>query len=175
MLGRAVLEMRQNPSTLDLKVLNDGRAELDLGIATDLLHSLLVERGDSILVGPVAGRRVGVDVFGALGVGELDNEFALLVEGGAVCEALEAARNEGAEGGRGGKFGIVGLVGGVDAPFDAAEVVGGVFHAFDGAGEVFGVTVVVVRTSARCRSDEDGVGGIGGVDDALGALDRGFG
>lgn len=58
------------------------------------MNSALVECGDGLLVVPVSRRRVEEDALAVLFVGELNDELVLLVRGGAVGEALEAARNE---------------------------------------------------------------------------------
>jgi hypothetical protein len=59
-----------------------------------LLHSPLVKSGNGFLIVPVAWGWVEEDALTVLFVGQLDDEFALLIGGGAVREELVAARDE---------------------------------------------------------------------------------
>lgn len=72
-------EMGQNPLPLILDVRLDHPPESDAGVAANLLNSALIERSNSVLVIPVAWRRVEEDALAVLFVGELDDELLLLV------------------------------------------------------------------------------------------------
>jgi hypothetical protein len=77
--GLASSEVIRNPLTLNSNILGYTRAELDCRSAADLLDGSLVECRDGLVVLPVARRRVRVDVFLAVGVGELNDELGFLV------------------------------------------------------------------------------------------------
>lgn len=92
--GLAVGEVCEDPASLLWHVGADDLAEADAGVASDLLNCALVERGDGLLVVPVAGRWIREDTLPACLVGELDDELGLLVGEGAVGLELEAAWDE---------------------------------------------------------------------------------
>jgi hypothetical protein len=81
MCGLASSEVIQNPLTINSNVLGHTRTEIDCRGAADLLDGALVECRDGLVVLPVARRWVRVDVFLAVGFGELDDELGFLVGG----------------------------------------------------------------------------------------------
>ncbi|KAJ8119079.1 hypothetical protein OPT61_g71 [Boeremia exigua] len=86
----AVFQVCQDPRSLRGNVWLDDFAEAHTRVSSNLLNSAFVKGGDGGLVGPVTRRRVEKDALALVGVGQLNDEFMLLIEGRSIWKALEA-------------------------------------------------------------------------------------
>ena len=138
------------------------------------------------MVVPVAGWRVEEDALAVLFVGQLDDEFALLVgcdargkklvaAGDELCAGCVSTKIDG--GGRKnlqlwlcGEVGRVGLVCCKRAPLHIAEEVWFV-GVFDAARQVVGVAVIVLRAGLGRSGDQSCVFGVSGIEDTLRTLE----